>query len=256
MSRVTCLAFCLVFTSLALPSFAAPPPATVCKPGMSVSEDTGGHCCWPGQAWSKSRQKCLGVPVRCPSGMVADGSVDQCVSQSGSAPQAAPGQAKAAPVCANGQAIGPDTDGHCCWSGQVWQQRCVGRPSACPQGWAAKEEQCVESPCEPGLERTAASTGGRCCWPGQAWSKSRNACVGTPARCPQGMKVDADAEVCRPVTPRNAEENKKTAATAQCPPGQTVTPDTAGRCCPPDNRWSAIRAACVAKRRPPPPAAP
>src|SRR5581483_9116810 len=34
---------------------------------MAASADTLGHCCWPEQAWSESRQVCVGVP-RCPVG--------------------------------------------------------------------------------------------------------------------------------------------------------------------------------------------
>ena len=62
---VHCLLALLVL--LAMPCRAAP-PEVACKPGMSVSEDTEGHCCWAGQAW---RNRCVGKPISCPEGMVA-----------------------------------------------------------------------------------------------------------------------------------------------------------------------------------------
>ncbi len=311
-------------------AFAAPPAAApMCKPGMSVSEDSEGHCCWAGQAWrnrcvgrplscpegmevkadacvetpcpvgqekmpdhlhccwvgqawSKSRDKCIGVPNKCPAGTVADADAEQCILKVAAvapkpevkaptpapkappavvaAPKAAPSPAPAAKpavTCPNGQSISPDTDGHCCWTGQVWQDRCVGRPTACPDGSVVKGDQCAEKGCDPGMERVGAGGQTACCWPGQAWSKSRNLCVGTPTRCPDGMGVDPDGESCKakaappPVVakPKPAEDVRgaKQADSTKCPPGETISPDTSGHCCPPDNRWSLTRGACVSK---------
>ena len=39
---------------------------------MERDDDTQGHCCWPDQAWSSAKNKCLGKPT-CPKGMVARG---------------------------------------------------------------------------------------------------------------------------------------------------------------------------------------
>jgi Tetratricopeptide repeat len=52
----------------------APPEAAPgeCPPGQTSNEDTAGHCCWPGQVWSKRRSTCAGIP-QCPQGLVARG---------------------------------------------------------------------------------------------------------------------------------------------------------------------------------------
>ena len=47
-----------------------------CPVGQTVSADTAGHCCWPAQAWSTARAKCVGEP-QCPPGSESDG--DTCV---------------------------------------------------------------------------------------------------------------------------------------------------------------------------------
>lgn len=47
-----------------------------CPVGQTVSPDTAGHCCWPAQAWSTARGKCVGEP-QCPPGSESDG--DTCV---------------------------------------------------------------------------------------------------------------------------------------------------------------------------------
>ncbi|HSK01664.1 MAG TPA: serine/threonine-protein kinase [Kofleriaceae bacterium] len=47
-----------------------------CPPGQLRSEDTRGHCCWPGQAWSTAKQRCIGTPA-CPPGTRRRG--EQCV---------------------------------------------------------------------------------------------------------------------------------------------------------------------------------
>jgi Protein kinase domain len=54
----------------------APPPVVAdaaialeaCPPGQVRGDDTQGHCCWPEQAWSSAKNRCLGAP-RCPEGM-------------------------------------------------------------------------------------------------------------------------------------------------------------------------------------------
>ncbi len=48
-----------------------------CSEGMTVTPDTVGNCCWPGQAWSTSRQACVGVPS-CPDGFVHANS-ERCI---------------------------------------------------------------------------------------------------------------------------------------------------------------------------------
>jgi hypothetical protein len=95
-----------------------------CPAGQNISEDTAGHCCWSGQAWSRSREKCVGIPA-CPNGFT-------------------PGAETCKAVCPEGQQISEETFGHCCWPAQVWsknRQACVGVPS-CPRGFEAQGEAC------------------------------------------------------------------------------------------------------------------
>jgi len=144
-----------------------------CPPGMAVSEDTGGNCCWPGQAWSKGRKACVGIPA-CPAGMRAE--AESCVT-----------------VCPAGQLASEETRGHCCWPAQVWsgtRQICVGIPT-CPAGLHSEGENCVAA-CPDGQVRDE-ETRGHCCWPSQAWSGSRQVCVGIPT-CPAG--ATPEGEVC------------------------------------------------------------
>lgn len=112
----------LLVAALSAAAHAAP----VCPVGQTITTDTAGHCCWPGQAWSKSRAACVGIP-ECPMGTQAQG--ESCV----------------AAACAPGQAVTADTHGHCCWPAQVWSEQrgvCVGIPQ-CPSGTIANGEQCV-----------------------------------------------------------------------------------------------------------------
>jgi len=90
---------------------AASAPATVaeveCTRGQVHGGDTQGHCCWPEQAWSVAKERCVGLPS-CPAGMIGEG--EQCIRErplapvpaappSGAAPPApAPGSAAAAPT--------------------------------------------------------------------------------------------------------------------------------------------------------------
>ena len=46
-----------------------------CPPGQTRTDDTRDHCCWPTQAWSSAKDKCVGKPV-CPKGFKAHG--EQC----------------------------------------------------------------------------------------------------------------------------------------------------------------------------------
>jgi hypothetical protein len=59
----------------------APPPAVTTEPacadGQTRSDDTRGHCCWPGQAWSTSKARCVGAPS-CPHGTKPRG--EQCAA--------------------------------------------------------------------------------------------------------------------------------------------------------------------------------
>lgn len=99
--------------------------AATCPAGQTVTADTAGQCCWPDQAWSRTQQKCVGVPA-CPSGQIAQG--ETCVV-----------------ACPAGQLANEDTGGHCCWPNQAWAQSrgvCVGVPQ-CPQGLVASAETCV-----------------------------------------------------------------------------------------------------------------
>jgi hypothetical protein len=129
--------------------------------------DAQGHCCWPGQSWSKSKSSCVGAP-KCPSG-IRLGATD-CM-----------------PACEAGRVASTDTFGHCCWPAQAWsnsRNACVGVPQ-CPSTLAAVGEECTVK-CDPGMAASA-DTLGHCCWPEQAWSASRQVCVGVP-KCPMGWK--------------------------------------------------------------------
>jgi len=49
-----------------------PPPETACPVGQVRDPDSQGHCCWPDQAWSSVRDRCIGKPT-CPKGLVTRG---------------------------------------------------------------------------------------------------------------------------------------------------------------------------------------
>ena len=59
----------IVFAALAAASAFAQP----CPPGRTITNDTLGHCCWPGQVYATSRGVCVGVPTSCPTGYQAKG---------------------------------------------------------------------------------------------------------------------------------------------------------------------------------------
>lgn len=104
--------------------------------------------------------------------------------------------------CPAGQARGADTEGHCCWSGQVWTNSCcVGRPTGCPEHYQATSEGCVLPACSEGRIRMA--DGVHCCYAGQGWSSQRNVCVGTPTNCPPGYthvsSLEEYSEECWPL---------------------------------------------------------
>lgn len=120
--------------ALGILGLAGPARAQVaCPAGMLVTEDTSGHCCWAGQAWSKTRATCVGTPIACPPGTAPSG--ETCAA-----------------TCPPGQEANEETLGHCCWSGQVWskvRQVCVGTP-ACPAGYTASGETCMYGTPLPG----------------------------------------------------------------------------------------------------------
>jgi hypothetical protein len=66
------------------------------------------------------------------------------------APMLATASHDAPPVdCPAGQLITVDTDGFCCWPGQVWSTRrhgCMGKPTSCPAGSHLAGESCVAHP--------------------------------------------------------------------------------------------------------------
>ena len=99
--------------------------------------------------------------------------------------------------CTDGTSMGPDTAGHCCWTGQVWAStRCVGVPASCPANRRvdAKTQECALISCETGMVRTDDNV--HCCFAKQGWSGTRNVCVGVP-QCPKGL--EAEGETCVPV---------------------------------------------------------
>jgi hypothetical protein len=106
--------------------------------------------------------------------------------------------AASASSCRDGKVMSDETQGHCCWDGQVWNgSRCVGVPSSCPGGLDAdvNRQDCVRPACTGGQVRAFDAV--HCCWPGQAWSSSRNACIGLPTSCPQYTNKTADS--CDPL---------------------------------------------------------
>ena len=123
-----------------------PPPAPrACATGQVISDETAGHCCWPGQVWSSLRSACIGTP-QCPPGFAASGETCATVGDAPAtaAPPARPPSARTLRACATGQVISEETAGHCCWPGQVWsslRSTCVGAPQ-CPSGFAASGETC------------------------------------------------------------------------------------------------------------------
>lgn len=109
----------------------ARPASAACPAGQAVSADTVGHCCWPMQVWSGSRETCVGTP-QCPEGLSPQG--EACVL-----------------VCPAGMEAGADTAGHCCWPMQVWSQSrqvCLGTPT-CPSGMRVEAERCVAQALPP-----------------------------------------------------------------------------------------------------------
>ena len=95
--------------------------------------------------------------------------------------------------CPDGMERTADTEGHCCWPGQVYlEDRCVGLPTSCPEGTTVSEtdQACVHPDCEGG--RVRASDGVHCCWEGQGWSQTREQCVGVPTSCPAGLALSEE----------------------------------------------------------------
>ncbi len=185
-----------------------------CAAGQEITDETAGHCCWPGQVWSKV---CVGVPTKCPEGLVVEAAAQRC----------------APPACDGGKVRAQD-EVHCCWPGQAWSASraiCVGVPESCPAGTAVAllAQSCQPVPsCTNGLTLTEDSL--HCCWGGQKWV---DRCQGPPT-CPAGFAVSG--EQCSPVP--------------VCKPGLSLTPDQL-HCCFAGQTWSGT--ACVGTPRCAPP---
>ncbi len=80
---------------------------TTCPPGQAVTSDTEGHCCWPGQAWSMTRQVCVGIP-QCPAGFAAQGQT--CVPTTPPAESPKPGAFSPASAPATPPSGAPSAD--------------------------------------------------------------------------------------------------------------------------------------------------
>ncbi len=109
---------------------AAPLDDDACPPGKVRNEDTGGACCWEGQAWSARFGRCVGV-AECPKGFIPSDDGEDCARGG----------------CDGGK-VPDDATGACCWPGQTWSGRkraCVGEPS-CPPDLVAKDGECVAAP--------------------------------------------------------------------------------------------------------------
>ena len=89
------------------------------------TRDTFGHCCWPGQSWSRDRLECVGEP-NCPENYaLSDGGLD-CERAR----------------CAGGRVL---ASGRCCWPGQTWSatsNRCQGMPE-CPSDYMRVKAECM-----------------------------------------------------------------------------------------------------------------
>lgn len=190
------------FAALALLLGAPRALAQQCPKGQEINADTAGKCCWPGQAWSRSRSACIGIPT-CPPGFTRQG--ESC-------------QAEACPEL---QYKNDDTKDHCCWAGQVWsdaRSRCVGVPQMCPAGRAVLGEDCAPTHCEPGQDRLK---NGACCWPGQSWWAEGSSCVGTPNKCPAGTSARPEGCIS---TGWTAFDGSRPDGEGDAPPGQPATP--------------------------------
>jgi formylglycine-generating enzyme required for sulfatase activity len=96
-----------------------------CAAGKVKNRATHGHCCWPGQSWSRSRLLCVGR-AECPSEHIRSDDGMDCLRSK----------------CTGGRV---DAQGRCCFVGQSWSKernRCVGAPQ-CPRGHAARGFECL-----------------------------------------------------------------------------------------------------------------
>jgi hypothetical protein len=75
-SRSLCVGVPLCPVGLESAGETCAPKAVECPRGQSITDDTGGHCCWGGQVWSKARETCIGIP-QCPPDLQAQG--EACV---------------------------------------------------------------------------------------------------------------------------------------------------------------------------------
>lgn len=103
-----------------------PSPTSECEAGKEIGLDTMGRCCWPGQAWNG--ESCVGLPLRCPAGLLVDEGEQACTL----------------PACGAGQVRMLDGQ-HCCWPGQAWSASknvCMGKPQ-CPVGWQGSGSTCA-----------------------------------------------------------------------------------------------------------------
>jgi hypothetical protein len=158
-----------------------------CSTGMTITDDTSGHCCWPGQTWGDG-VGCVGIPSECPEGMSVK---DQ----------------KCEPDACEGGRVRASDNLHCCWKGQAWSKSksvCVGVPTTCPSNMALSGEDCIDTGSgqtnvvsgDAGCDEGRVMVKGHCCWSGQNWSSSGNRCTGNPNGCPASFVIDTAKQAC------------------------------------------------------------
>jgi hypothetical protein len=166
-----------------------------CASGQVRAKD-GIHCCWSGQVWATQRERCVGVPSKCPQGFRADVGAETCepIPCGERQVRASPG----AP-CTDcpGQYMVPNSDGNACvlrCTGELIADREHNTCKPCPEGTRpdGQNASCEKAPCAPGTARLADSTACRPCKSGFEPARDRESCQ--PLPCPEGQARTDEGE--------------------------------------------------------------